>query len=212
MVRAFFCVAARSIPARAGEPRIEAPRLQSGKVYPRTCGGTLFCSSVRPSFKGLSPHVRGNHGRLVFRLSPDGSIPARAGEPQCRPVADTLPEVYPRTCGGTRQGCLTGKSGGGLSPHVRGNPRRTPVDLRGVGSIPARAGEPPPPRVSRLVVWVYPRTCGGTDARQSTCAQSSGLSPHVRGNRRCSTPPFNAAGSIPARAGEPGCTRSTRGA
>ena len=38
-----FALASRlgSIPARAGEPPSRIPRYQSGKVYPRACGGTL---------------------------------------------------------------------------------------------------------------------------------------------------------------------------
>ena len=72
-------------------------------------------------------------------------------------------------------------------------------------SIPARAGEPSPPGPARRSSGVYPRTCGGT-ALQSACrvASVTGLSPHVRGNLIPFTRGFLGAGSIPARAGEPG--------
>ena len=52
----------------------------------------------------------------------------------------------------------------------------------GLGSIPARAGEPHclPPLGIRP--WVYPRTCGGTGRWTCSVAGAGGLSPHVRGN------------------------------
>ena len=50
----------RSIPACAGEPTAWAGLRQSGRVYPRVCGGTAVRLMVAVVISGLSPRVRGN--------------------------------------------------------------------------------------------------------------------------------------------------------
>ena len=90
-------------------------------------------------------------------------------------------------------------------------------------SIPARAGEPPPPWRWYSVYTVYPRACGGTcrsgrrwrrryglsprvrgnPKSPNTAASTAGLSPRVRGNLRRDAPENAEPWSIPARAGEP---------
>ena len=93
---------------------------------------------------GLSPRVRGNPGLPLLKGSSVRSIPARAGEPVAAAVAAGACAVYPRACGGTVADECSITFSNGLSPRVRGNL----ADLIGwqemVGSIPARAGEPPP--------------------------------------------------------------------
>ena len=70
-----------SIPACAGEPRIEClPRSHHG-VYPRVCGGTRRRGARRWALRGLSPRVRGNQLPELVRRHVVGSIPACAGEP-----------------------------------------------------------------------------------------------------------------------------------
>ena len=75
---------ARSIPARAGEPCCSSPPARRPGVYPRTCGGTGLPADRINGPSGLSPHVRGNLPGYRYRLLEDGSIPARAGEPNAR--------------------------------------------------------------------------------------------------------------------------------
>ena len=50
----------RSIPACAGEPVRNVGHPESGTVYPRVCGGTLWQSLSGTTRPGLSPRVRGN--------------------------------------------------------------------------------------------------------------------------------------------------------
>ena len=50
---------------------------------------------------------------------------------------------------------------------------------------------------------VYPRVCGGTDAKSAEQRTALGLSPRVRGNQREVTHRTIDEGSIPACAGEP---------
>ncbi len=174
----------RSIPACAGEPRVECAGDYWGWVYPRVCGGTRRSSA--------------------FVIMPSRSIPACAGEPVNFLSMRGLLSVYPRVCGGTsrpgrRSGCRSG-----LSPRVRGN-----HDVCGPwssvrGSIPACAGEPTVVSVGGLTVKVYPRVCGGTIGVVQSNYYTAGLSPRVRGNRIAGLGSLPVTRSIPACAGEPG--------
>jgi len=70
-------------------------------------------------------------------------------------------------------------------------------------SIPACAGEPAITLHVPQDRLVYPRVCGGTSVRTSSCPVTSGLSPRVRGNRILHLPQLARRRSIPACAGEP---------
>ncbi len=54
-----------SIPACTGEPNPENAERTEAEVYPRVYGGTAFPSGSGRSRQGLSPRVRGNHGRFL---------------------------------------------------------------------------------------------------------------------------------------------------
>ena len=194
---------AGSIPACAGEPPRGWCRAGTSRVYPRVCGGTCSLDGWPPTAAGLSPRVRGNPGPLDAALAVLGSIPACAGEPSCRRRPGGSPRVYPRVCGGTSVCTSSAPLARGLSPRVRGNPLAGDGARRAVGSIPACAGEPPPPTLMTLMLRVYPRVCGGTAWTASVCISEMGLSPRVRGNRGARVPLPLTAGSIPACAGEP---------
>ena len=92
----------------------------------------------------------------------------------------------------------------GLSPRVRGNPRRRRGRRLPGGSIPACAGEPPPATSWPCSGTVYPRVCGGTATGNVVALFGNGLSPRVRGNLRSGEHGGLPGGSIPACAGEPG--------
>ena len=133
-----------SIPAGAGEPvwRDRSP-VEEG-VYPRGCGGAPTCSACASIWAGLSPRVRGSLLHLVHFGAQGGSIPAGAGEPRLGfPVAGVR-RVYPRGCGGAFSRTKPRLQALGLSPRVRGSPRRFFRELWAQGSIPAGAGEPSP--------------------------------------------------------------------
>ena len=70
-------------------------------------------------------------------------------------------------------------------------------------SIPACAGEPPPPGPETTGVWVHPRVCGGADSPPTDTPALRGPSPRVRGSQRLEVLVARALGSIPACAGEP---------
>ena len=131
------------------------------------------------------------------------SIPAGAGEPWLDQFGRVGGEVYPRGCGGT-MGWMDPVSGtGGLSPRVRGNPRRNQRRRHPRRSIPAGAGEPVTPCAEIPYGAVYPRGCGGTVVSRYTSSKYAGLSPRVRGNPDIRRNSWECARSIPAGAGEP---------
>ncbi len=198
----------RSIPARAGEPRLLRFPHSVAWVYPRACGGTPLFARRSGRCRGLSPRVRGNHGKNRSRATNVRSIPARAGEPAPPSPDSPSDRVYPRACGGTATRPAQHITLPGLSPRVRGN-RQPARHVQSVhGSIPARAGEPYMVRKWHARYWVYPRACGGTRDMAHTNGMESGLSPRVRGNRRTVHGAPQLDGSIPARAGEPCCART----
>ena len=192
-----------SIPACAGEPAARPGFFRGGPVYPRVCGGTPRRATRTTSRRGLSPRVRGNrpwHHRPAGRRR---SIPACAGEP---PQSDIMAEVrwvYPRVCGGTALTESMRQLSLGLSPRVRGNPRRGQCTFHQRRSIPACAGEPPGTAGHRPRSRVYPRVCGGTLKEGWAWVGDIGLSPRVRGNRSAAGCGAGGRGSIPACAGEP---------
>ena len=193
----------RSIPACAGEPSRKRKSLCPAAVYPRVCGGTAGLTTERELDAGLSPRVRGNPGdeqRGVFRRR---SIPACAGEPRSESWHCPAYQVYPRVCGGTVAVQWRKATGKGLSPRVRGNRNAVRPHQRGLGSIPACAGEPPKSPTTAANSPVYPRVCGGTAAAWSIKAASGGLSPRVRGNHGQKSTCGMEQGAIPACAGEP---------
>ena len=114
----------RSIPACAGEPGAVASSGLTMTVYPRVCGGTGSPRNDTLAGVGLSPRVRGNRRGIGQGLVFEGSIPACAGEPLPGRPANPTGMVYPRVCGGTSNFDNNGRSITGLSPRVRGNPRK----------------------------------------------------------------------------------------
>ena len=70
----------RSIPARAGETRVEGARRRGNRVHPRACGGNIRSMGRSTPYGGPSPRVRGKLLPVFARLRFFGSIPARAGK------------------------------------------------------------------------------------------------------------------------------------
>ena len=192
-----------SIPACAGEPITAATEAASVRVYPRVCGGTECPRATGRYARGLSPRVRGNPGYGRGEACGRGSIPACAGEPHADEPGRGLCGVYPRVCGGTSLRRPVHPHRRGLSPRVRGNPKKPLLVNEAQGSIPACAGEPRPFRHLAVGKGVYPRVCGGTPLRFTRRFLPQGLSPCVRGNLHSLPEDAIKVGSIPACAGEP---------
>ena len=182
---------------------------EMARVYPRACGGTTAPGIVVSYDPGLSPRVRGNHGEGLRGITRNRSIPARAGEPDMLLGNANHHWVYPRACGGTPRSILRQRIVPGLSPRVRGNRIPSSGPQKGNGSIPARAGEPPPCSATTRRFRVYPRACGGTLRYGMGLCSAGGLSPRVRGNQ--SIPPARLVGGLSPRVrGNPGHRHSRR--
>ena len=175
--------AARSIPACTGKPRRRQRPGGSRRVYPRMYGETPVGELWYEVARGLSPHVRGNLGRLPGVSGEARSIPACTGKPRRRRVFRHHRQVYPRMYGETVPRLRRAVRPRGLSPHVRGN-RRTELDrIPYLRSIPACTGKPSVGALFLVLVRVYPRMYGETIAYRRAPDVLKGLSPHVRGNR-----------------------------
>ena len=197
-------------PRVRGNPRSGSAGGRGRGVYPRVCGGTAGSSWAAFRQWGLSPRVRGNRSNGCAKPTPQGSIPACAGEPRLRGGRPCAGRVYPRVCGGTRARPGRRRRLGGLSPRVRGNRRQHEVESAGFGSIPACAGEPLTRTVRGDSERVYPRVCGGTFSMRAMRFRRKGLSPRVRGNRAPRVRALWWRGSIPACAGEPASSPPAR--
>ena len=134
-----------SIPAHAGEPRLLPNARRHRRVYPRPRGGTWVLNPVSDGRAGLSPPTRGNPPKIAPTVNQQRSIPAHAGEPSSDSARMAMSRVYPRPRGGTGAPPSSATADSGLSPPTRGNRRRMGRNSAGAGSIPAHAGEPPPP-------------------------------------------------------------------
>ena len=192
-----------TIPARAGEPPIAALEEIPARDYPRSCGGTSAGLRIDAGRRGLSPLVRGNRWPPRPSGASPRTIPARAGEPLAASAVWSIPEDYPRSCGGTAPPMHRQRSRQGLSPLVRGNRSRSGSTGGGERTIPARAGEPHPPCPPTHPSRDYPRSCGGTRGLLRPVLTLLGLSPLVRGNPDGAGEREPPPGTIPARAGEP---------
>ena len=174
---------AGSIPACAGEAAPFPATAPQRPVYPRVCGGSVAHHQPLGLTPGLSPRVRGKLGFQPVRGGAGGSIPACAGEaPSAWPGA-FQDKVYPRVCGGSVSGEVSGRAAAGLSPRVRGKPYHRGRGRPSAGSIPACAGEALGRRCTPWCRWVYPRVCGGSWPITPIGRPATGLSPRVRGKR-----------------------------
>ena len=120
--------------------------------------------------KGLSPLAQGNPTVATNSGGYRGSIPARAGEPSYTPPETLRQWVYLRSRRGTFGSYSPVGTWRGLSPLAQGNLQRSHRRAFGLGSIPARAGEPTPVRQCEPLPWVYPRSRRGT---ATACAMVS---------------------------------------
>ena len=190
-----------SIPACAGASGVRLRKEKPHGVYPRVCGGIFRAVYTASNHTGLSPRVRGHHLLEAAGILKKRSIPACAGASDAGLDLQGVLEVYPRVCGGIIVRCPHFYRRIGLSPRVRGHPRRRTTTRRSGGSIPACAGASTGGATCRRPGGVYPRVCGGISLKEQSPAIKQGLSPRVRGHRDGALAGVAVVGSIPACAG-----------
>ena len=213
-VQAGVAPGAGSIPACAGKPPPSSAAADRAAVHPRVCGEARVARSSGGHVTGPSPRVRGSHGEPRADRRRDGSIPACAGKPRGPSRCPRCGWVHPRVCGEAGHIVRSDRAASGPSPRVRGSPVAHRREQDGVGSIPACAGKPGPPRRRAGSLRVHPRVCGEARVARSSGGHLTGPSPRVRGSPQHAEPAGEGEGSIPACAGKPrrlGRPRSARG-
>ena len=190
------------IPACAGERVGRATGRNRGGVHPRLRGGEAKASCWPCIAWGSSPPARGRDVALDGHILHSGFIPACAGERTAAWRHEGEPGVHPRLRGGELLGRLAGGDLPGSSPPARGRANRAHRIDRGVGFIPACAGERPGACRIRPDHGVHPRLRGGERRTMVPLSADRGSSPPARGREQ---PPGGMRGNqgfIPACAGE----------
>ncbi len=177
-------------------------RLGPQEVDPRGCGGDRVRARRNAAEKGRSPRVRGRRAEELGLGTYPGSIPAGAGETAASRRAAAAGWVDPRGCGGDIGSKTNRTCGRGRSPRVRGRQVSWTQITFTTRSIPAGAGETPPPAPYLRALGVDPRGCGGDLCRRHAARASRGRSPRVRGRHLWNRIDKQVERSIPAGAGE----------
>ena len=161
-------------------------------------GSPLCVDALEARHWGLSPRVRGSlHDDERCPIRHGGSIPACAGEPMRALTTKARCRVYPRVCGGATSRWW--RNVRGLSPRVRGSLLRTgPQFVDSLRVYPRVCGGAAFLQRHSKDVGVYPRVCGGAWA---LALEWLGSIPACAGEPLCSL--SSRIGSIPACAGEP---------
>ena len=173
----------RSIPAWAGETRVDPETGGHDEVYPRVGGGNSSANARLAASAGLSPRGRGKRVSHAHHQPRAGSIPAWAGETRPRPAQKSSSKVYPRVGGGNDALRALAALTPGLSPRGRGKHCEPPPAQRRIRSIPAWAGETSGDGIGAAGAEVYPRVGGGNAIEEMKQKTDWGLSPRGRGKR-----------------------------
>ena len=197
----------RSIPASAGQPRVQYLAIRRQEVYPRECGAAYLIHAVEWYDSGLSPRVRGSPLSPHSLPKTPRSIPASAGQPGTTLMTQSTGTVYPRECGAAAFDSNCNVQCLGLSPRVRGSQLSGRLPAAPLRSIPASAGQPYARLRRWLMIGVYPRECGAAETGSSFRQALGGLSPRVRGSRAQGRHSPRCSRSIPASAGQPPSAR-----
>ena len=173
------------------------------QVYPRGRGEAIPTRFPPTRWSGLSPRARGSHSDTLSADTVVRSIPAGAGKPGFRGLADRPAWVYPRGRGEAPGATYDVTEVGGLSPRARGSPPHAISATISSRSIPAGAGKPTRGVQRPNRGWVYPRGRGEATVKLVKSGRYLGLSPRARGSHIGQGVEDNRFGSIPAGAGKP---------
>ncbi len=181
MLRQRRQIAARFIPAPAGNARSGLVPWDWRAVHPRACGERLRRAAWVFTADGSSPRLRGTLELHCLGCLTDRFIPAPAGNARTPLPRMSHRPVHPRACGERRLDTSDQIRHGGSSPRLRGTHARTEARRRGRRFIPAPAGN---------------ASCVRPGAWSVT-----GSSPRLRGTRNLPHPPAQASRFIPTPAG-----------
>ena len=190
------------IPAWAGETCGWALRQPIVWAHPRVGGGNWRGGSLFGLARGSSPRGRGKQPRHRRPVQHRGLIPAWAGETTNKPALLWPARAHPRVGGGNYSSLNRRAVIPGSSPRGRGKPPDHAGAWRGLGLIPAWAGETPLSIASRRLFRAHPRVGGGNFAHGWMRRAAEGSSPRGRGKPQLPRLVVQGRGLIPAWAGE----------
>ena len=115
-------IAARFIPACAGNAASNISHGRLSSVHPRVCGERIHAIPQNSTKRGSSPRVRGTPARRSGTGPRSRFIPACAGNAGSWGGRSGGPAVHPRVCGERGRRAPGIAVGRGSSPRVRGTP------------------------------------------------------------------------------------------
>ena len=174
-------MAVRIIPACAGNTRRRPYRARSPRDHPRVCGEHSSVKFPITKGEGSSPRVRGTLGLDGADEGEHGIIPACAGNTSTRSSGTGSQRDHPRVCGEHRIGLMLFNAYQGSSPRVRGTRHGGVPVSRGLGIIPACAGNTRGCSGRRSRSRDHPRVCGEHHRAEGGLGMGEGSSPRVRG-------------------------------
>ena len=191
----------RIIPALAGNTVVFIVFLLSFWDHPRACGEHLWFRRGAARLLGSSPRLRGTRTDIVRQWCGIGIIPALAGNTSPAGAHHPHPRDHPRACGEHSICCCASLIVVGSSPRLRGTRKREVAAWRGVGIIPALAGNTRRRCRTGHRAWDHPRACGEHLASLDQQRFDRGSSPRLRGTQTLERVCASGRGIIPALAG-----------
>ena len=161
--RSCWCLACADcgiIPAYAGNTAWSIAWPISLRDHPRVCGehGTKCWKPRTPP--GSSPRMRGTRESGMADYIAERIIPAYAGNTWWRTACPCCIWDHPRVCGEHTCSALAVPVARGSSPRMRGTLNVQQTAGRGIGIIPAYAGNTQRPADRRTWYRDHPRVCG----------------------------------------------------
>ena len=178
------------IPACAGSTTRQRAGGAAGGAHPRMRGehpGTIR-AGLCPG--GSSPHARGALGFRPDMLKQYGLIPACAGSTPTRIATNSTTWAHPRMRGEHVPYASASPLTPGSSPHARGAQKLPEVGEVTDRLIPACAGSTDLRATRDAMREAHPRMRGEHIFVGEPPLPGLGSSPHARGARSCSAPPY----------------------
>ena len=155
-----YDLAARFIPAFAGNACFRSRSGSLCPVHPRVCGERDQPAGSRSLLIGSSPRLRGTRARQQCRQYGHRFIPAFAGNAVRPDPTMTWSSVHPRVCGERTNKKTPLHTHTGSSPRLRGTHGRYELAKDVCRFIPAFAGNARSPPAELHTLPVHPRVCG----------------------------------------------------
>ena len=130
----------RIIPACAGSTIFQGGVNHTSRDHPRMRGVHYGLKKLARDLQGSSPHARGPPILEQYAAELSGIIPACAGSTEASNITNDVGKDHPRMRGVHKYPPLFAVRTRGSSPHARGPPGHSPLELYDLRIIPACAG------------------------------------------------------------------------